>query len=103
MKFQSLLVFLSLLVMFLILVSDGYPFFIKQRRFGLHGNHFNMLKFRTMKKDSHKLRDSLANLNKGKGPLFKIEDDPRIIKKLKFKVLQLFGRLLTGMKEKLLI
>ncbi len=75
---------ISLLVIFLILITDGYPFFIKQRRVGLHGNHFNMLKFRTMKKDSHKLRDSLEDLNKGKGPLFKIEDDPRIIKKLKF-------------------
>ena len=43
-----------------------------------------MYKFRTMKKDSHELRDTLSNLNKGEGPLFKIEDDPRIIKKLKF-------------------
>jgi len=75
---------ISLLVMFLILITDGYPFFIKQKRVGLHGNHFNMFKFRTMKKDSHKLRDSLSSLNKGKGPLFKIEDDPRIIRQLKF-------------------
>ena len=75
---------ISLLVMFLILITDGYPFFIKQKRVGLHGNQFNMFKFRTMKKDSHKLRDSLSSLNKGKGPLFKIEDDPRIIRQLKF-------------------
>ena len=79
-----LLLPISLLVIFLILLMDGYPFFIKQKRVGLHGNHFNMYKFRTMRKDSHELRDSLSNLNKGKGPLFKIEDDPRIIKQLKF-------------------
>jgi len=79
-----LLLPISLSVLFLILIMDGYPFFIKQKRVGLHGNHFNMYKFRTMRKDSHKLRDSLSSLNKGRGPLFKIEDDPRIIKQLKF-------------------
>ena len=80
----SLLLPISLLVMFLILITDGYPFLVKQKRVGLHGNHFNMYKFRTMKKDSHQLRGSLSELNKAKGPLFKIEDDPRIIKQLKF-------------------
>jgi len=79
-----LLLPISLLVIILILIMDGYPFFVKQKRVGLHGNHFNMYKFRTMRKDSHKLRDSLSNLNKGKGPLFKIENDPRVIKQLKF-------------------
>ena len=38
-----------------------------------------MYKFRTMKKDSHKLREELSELNKNSGPLFKIENDPRII------------------------
>ncbi len=75
---------ISLLIVILILIKDGYPFFVKQKRVGLHGNHFNMYKFRTMRKDSHKLRDSLSSLNKGKGPLFKIEDDPRVIKQLRF-------------------
>ena len=67
-----------------IIILDGFPFLIKQKRVGLHGNHFYMYKFRTMKKDSHELRDALSILNKGEGPLFKIEDDPRVIKKLKF-------------------
>tara|TARA_B100000700_G_C14966912_1_gene819297 strand:+ start:116 stop:1561 length:1446 start_codon:yes stop_codon:yes gene_type:complete len=71
-------------VALLIIILDGFPFLIKQKRVGLHGNHFYMYKFRTMKKDSHELRDALSILNKGEGPLFKIEDDPRIIKKLKF-------------------
>ena len=67
-----------------IVVLDGFPFFIKQKRVGLHGEMFNMYKFRTMKKDSHKLRKSLNDLNKSDGPLFKIENDPRIIKSLGF-------------------
>ena len=43
-----------------------------------------MYKFRTMKKDSHELRDELSELNKHSGPLFKIENDPRIIKGTEF-------------------
>ena len=41
-----------------------------------------MYKFRTMKKDSHELRDEMRELKKSDGPLFKIENDPRIIDKL---------------------
>ena len=43
-----------------------------------------MYKFRTMRKNSHQLRDSLDELNQSDGPLFKIENDPRIIKSLEF-------------------
>ena len=43
-----------------------------------------MYKFRTMKKDSHKLRNTLTKMNKSDGPLFKIEHDPRILKGLHF-------------------
>ncbi|MDA7543898.1 sugar transferase [Acidimicrobiia bacterium] len=67
-----------------ILLIDGYPFFIKQRRVGLHGEPFNMFKFRTMKKNSHELRATMEELNKSDGPLFKIEQDPRILKGLSF-------------------
>jgi lipopolysaccharide/colanic/teichoic acid biosynthesis glycosyltransferase len=37
-----------------------------------------------MKKDSHELRASMGELNKSDGPLFKIENDPRILKGLEF-------------------
>ena len=57
---------------------------IKQTRVGLHGKNFNMFKFRTMKKDSHVERDDLQELNEQGGPLFKIQNDPRIIKGTKF-------------------
>ncbi|MDA8963957.1 sugar transferase [Acidimicrobiia bacterium] len=67
-----------------ILLIDGYPFFVKQRRVGLHGEPFNMFKFRTMKKNSHELRATMEELNKSDGPLFKIEQDPRILKGLGF-------------------
>ena len=67
-----------------ILAIDGYPFYVKQRRVGLHGEAFTMFKFRTMKRNSHELRETMEELNKSDGPLFKIERDPRILKGLGF-------------------
>ena len=75
---------ITIFVMFFILFKDGYPFLIKQKRIGLHGNKFNMYKFRSMRIDSHTQRAELEILNKGEGPLFKIENDPRIIKGANF-------------------
>ena len=75
---------IMLLLGLYILLIDGYPFFVKQRRVGLHGEPFNMFKFRTMKKNSHELRATMEELNKSDGPLFKIEQDPRILKGLSF-------------------
>ncbi len=59
---------------------DSTPVFIKQNRVGLHGKSFNMFKFRTMYQNSHEKREGLKDLNPKKGPLFKIENDPRLIK-----------------------
>ena len=67
-----------------IVILDGFPAVIKQTRVGLHGKTFNMYKLRTMKKNSHLERDQLQELNEQSGPLFKIENDPRIIKGTKF-------------------
>ena len=71
---------ISLFTYFYILITDGRPAIIKQTRVGLHGKNFNMFKFRTMRNNSHKERDDLMNLNEHSGPLFKIENDPRIFK-----------------------
>ena len=81
-----LLIFLpiTIFITFLIYFKDGRPILLKQRRVGLHGEHFNMFKFRSMKIDSHNLRNELSDLNKNNGPLFKIENDPRILKGLSF-------------------
>ena len=75
---------IMLLLSLYILVIDGYPFHVVQKRVGLHGEIFNMYKFRSMKKNSHELRDDLNALNQSDGPLFKIENDPRILKGLNF-------------------
>jgi len=83
---------LFLIILFPILLSisiytlsiDGRPFLIKQNRVGLHGKQFKMFKFRTMKNNAHEMRKDLDKLNKKSGPLFKIEDDPRLLKGSKF-------------------
>ena len=67
-----------------ILLKDGAPVVIKQNRVGLHGKIFNMYKFRTMYSNAHSERDQLENKNQKSGPLFKIQQDPRVIKKLQF-------------------
>jgi lipopolysaccharide/colanic/teichoic acid biosynthesis glycosyltransferase len=85
-SFFGLIIFSPIMILLglYILLIDGYPFFVKQRRVGLHGEAFNMYKFRTMKKDSHELRATMEELNKSDGPLFKIENDPRILRGLSF-------------------
>ena len=85
-SFFGILFFSPVMIMLAIYITliDGYPFFVKQNRVGLHGETFKMYKFRTMRQDSHKLRKEMEQLNKSDGPLFKIEDDPRILNKLIF-------------------
>ena len=78
--FSPIMIFLGIYI----LLVDGTPFYVKQRRVGLHGEPFNMFKFRTMKKNSHELRATMEELNKSDGPLFKIDQDPRILKGLSF-------------------
>ena len=70
-SFFGLIIFSPIMILLglYILLIDGYPFFVKQRRVGLHGEAFNMFKFRTMKKDSHELRATMEELNKSDGPL----------------------------------
>ena len=82
-----LLIVLSPVFLFVylyLLFLDGSNVILKQNRVGLHGKQFKMYKFRTMKKDSHNLREKMKDLNKNDEAIFKIEDDPRIIKGAKF-------------------
>jgi len=60
------------------LTSPG-PALFKQKRGGLHGREFTVLKFRTMTRDAESLRASLSHLNvHSTGHLFKVENDPRV-------------------------
>ncbi len=53
------------------------PVFFRQTRIGRNGRPFSMLKFRSMRRDAERLKDSLRDRNEQDG-LFKIADDPRI-------------------------
>jgi exopolysaccharide biosynthesis polyprenyl glycosylphosphotransferase len=51
--------------------------FYRQPRVGLDGEHFDIVKFRSMVEGAHDMRDKLRELNESEG-LFKIRHDPRI-------------------------
>ena len=75
---------LLLIISILIFIKGSSPVVIKQSRIGLHGRKFKMYKFKTMYNNSHIKRSDLRELSTKKGPLFKIDEDPRIIKGLSF-------------------
>lgn len=83
----ALLIFLTPVLLGIILriyLLDSNPVLVIQNRVGLHGKKFKMFKFRTMYKDSHNKRGELIERNKKTGPLFKLDNDPRVIQKLNF-------------------
>ena len=68
-----------LLVCLAILLTMGRPLLFVQRRSGLNGRTFSMLKFRTMIPGAEKDRDRLAaHGNEMSGPVFKLKEDPRV-------------------------
>jgi lipopolysaccharide/colanic/teichoic acid biosynthesis glycosyltransferase len=50
----------------------------KQRRAGRHGRPFTMYKFRSMNTNAEMQRDELVRFNVMSGPVFKVDDDPRV-------------------------
>ncbi len=59
-------------------MSSPGPVIFTQRRAGIHGTPFTMLKFRTMHLDAEKQHRDLAVMNEMSGPVFKVENDPRV-------------------------
>jgi exopolysaccharide biosynthesis polyprenyl glycosylphosphotransferase len=56
------------------------PGIFRQARAGQGGATFTMYKLRTMTLDAPSLQAELAELNEGAGPLFKMQNDPRVTK-----------------------
>jgi lipopolysaccharide/colanic/teichoic acid biosynthesis glycosyltransferase len=69
---------LLLVVSILILLDTGRPVFFRQKRAGLEGAPFTMLKFRTMVADAEERLADLVDLDQLEEPVFKIPDDPRV-------------------------
>jgi exopolysaccharide biosynthesis polyprenyl glycosylphosphotransferase len=75
----ALLPLFAVLAVLIKLTSTG-PIFFRQERVGLNGRKFMLYKFRTMVPDAEKLKASLLVANEVDGPVFKIENDPRLTK-----------------------
>ncbi len=59
------------------LTSKG-PVIFRQSRGGKNGRPFSIFKFRTMRTDAEMQRDELQRFNVMSGPVFKVDNDPRI-------------------------
>ena len=69
---------IMLLTALAVLVGIGRPVLYVQRRGGLYGHPFPMLKFRTMRNGAEQERAALDGLNEMDGPVFKMRNDPRV-------------------------
>jgi lipopolysaccharide/colanic/teichoic acid biosynthesis glycosyltransferase len=67
-----------LLTALAVLIGIGRPVLYIQRRGGLYGHAFPMLKFRTMRNGAERERAALNGLNEMDGPVFKMRNDPRV-------------------------
>ena len=79
------IIFISLSILFVfvapaIYVKSPGPIFFSQERVGKNGRKFKIYKFRSMYMDAEKRKAELAEQNKMNGFMFKMDNDPRIIK-----------------------
>ncbi|MCR5747249.1 MAG: sugar transferase [Lachnospiraceae bacterium] len=63
----------------LIFFADPGPVFYSQDRVGRNGRIFRIYKFRSMYKDADNNKGTLKASNKMTGPVFKMENDPRVL------------------------
>jgi exopolysaccharide biosynthesis polyprenyl glycosylphosphotransferase len=69
---------LLIAVAVIVKLSSPGPAIFKQRRAGRHGVPFTMYKFRSMRVGAEAERADLAARNQMSGPVFKIDEDPRV-------------------------
>lgn len=69
---------LMLTVAAAIKIDSKGPVFFAQTRVGLNRRRFRMFKFRTMVTDAEERQAALEHMNEADGPVFKIENDPRV-------------------------
>jgi len=67
-----------LLIALAVFVADGRPVLFWQKRMGLHGRPFQVVKFRTMVRDAEARLVELEGLNEVNGHAFKVTLDPRL-------------------------
>ena len=63
-----------------IYIKSPGPIFFSQERIGRNGRKFRIYKFRSMYMDAEERKKELMESNKMQGLMFKMDDDPRIIK-----------------------
>lgn len=77
--FLLLLLFpLFLIIALAIVIDDRGPVLYRQKRVGHRGDLFNFWKFRSMVRNADSLKAELAKQNEAAGPIFKMQNDPRI-------------------------
>lgn len=85
---STLLIIISSPVMagvaILVKLESAGPALFKQERVGMEGEHFEMLKFRSMVVDAEQRLTELAHQSDGNGILFKMKNDPRVTRVGKF-------------------
>ncbi|HRZ87074.1 MAG TPA: sugar transferase [bacterium] len=67
-----------IVVPILIKLDSRGPIFFTQVRVGLRGRRFRIVKFRTMVNRAEDFKFGLSDLNEVQGPVFKMEQDPRV-------------------------
>ena len=69
---------LLLTIALLIRMTSPGPIIFRQDRSGKNGRPFRMYKFRSMRSDAEMQRDELVRFNVMRGPVFKLDVDPRV-------------------------